>query len=203
MNDDLPFAEWMTRVRAGDPDAAEQLVRRYERAIRVRVRTMLTDPAMRRQLDSVDVCQSVLGSFFTRVAAGQFDLENPAQLVALLARMARNKVGMAVRHQRRDRRDNRREAALGDDVPAVADAAPGPQTRVLCRDLLHTLLDRLTPEERELAQRRALGQGWNEIAAECGGTPDGLRMKLARAIDRVAPELGLVDGSPDGEGRDD
>ena len=204
MSEELSFAEWLARVRAGDADAAEQLVRRYERAVRIRVRAMLTDPAMRRQLDSADICQSVFASFFTRAAAGQFDLEDPSQLVALLARMARNKVAEAVRHQRRDRRDNRRDVALGDaDVPPVADGAPGPQTRVLSRDLLHALLDRLGPEERELAQRRALGQEWAEIAAEYGGTPDGLRMKLSRAIDRVAPELGLVDdsheeGGPDG-----
>ena len=34
---------------------------------------------------------------------------------------------------------------------------------------------------------------WNEIAAELGGTPDGHRMRLTRALDRVAPELGLDD----------
>jgi hypothetical protein len=56
---------------------------------------------------------------------------------------------------------------------------------------------RLTPEERELAHRRGAGQGWAEIAAALGGTADGRRIQLRRAIDRVAPALGLVD---DGEG---
>ena len=65
------------------------------------------------------------------------------------------------------------------------------------RDLLEALRGRLTPEERELADRRGAGQGWAEIAAALGGTVDGRRMQLKRAIDRVAPELGLEDA---GEG---
>jgi hypothetical protein len=49
----------------------------------------------------------------------------------------------------------------------------------------------MTREERELADRRGQGQGWNEIAAALGGTADGRRMQLKWAIDRVAPQLGL------------
>jgi RNA polymerase sigma-70 factor (ECF subfamily) len=51
----------------------------------------LTDPRLRRVLDTVDVCQSVLGGF-VRAAAGQFDLEQPEQLVKLLTTMARNRI---------------------------------------------------------------------------------------------------------------
>ena len=47
---------------------------------------------LRRVLDSVDVCQSVLANFFVRVAAGQFDLDQPEQLLRLLATMARNRI---------------------------------------------------------------------------------------------------------------
>jgi hypothetical protein len=59
------------------------------------------------------------------------------------------------------------------------------------RDLLEALRCRLTPEERELADRRGAGQGWAEIAAALGGTANARRMQLQRAIDRVASELGL------------
>ena len=193
MSDEPIFGVWMARVRAGDEEAAEQLVRRYERAIRIRVRAMLTDPVARRQLDSVDICQSVLASFFSGAATGQFQLDNSAQLVALLAGMARNKVAMAVRRQQQECRDNRRDVGTGDDMPALADRSPGPMTLALYRDLLHTLLDRLEPDERELAQRRALGQTWAEIAADVGGAADGHRIKLSRALERLAPQLGLLE----------
>jgi hypothetical protein len=56
VSDDSLFSEFLLRVRAGDAAAAEELVRRYESAVRVAVRVRLTDPALRRQFDSVDVC---------------------------------------------------------------------------------------------------------------------------------------------------
>jgi hypothetical protein len=49
----------------------------------------------------------------------------------------------------------------------------------------------LPAEEREVVERRAAGEGWAEIAAALGGTAAGRRMQLKRALDRVAPELGL------------
>ncbi|HEX4608406.1 MAG TPA: sigma-70 family RNA polymerase sigma factor [Urbifossiella sp.] len=188
------FEGWIARVRAGDEDAATELVRRYERAVRVAVRVRLTDVRLRRQFDSMDVCQSVMASFFVRAAAGQFDLQNPQQLVGLLVKMAQNKLLMQVRRHGQLKRDVGRVEPVGDGGPPVAAGGPGPPRVAAGRELLATLLDRLGPEERELAQRRALGQGWNEIAAELGQTPQAARMRLSRAIDRLGPALGLDDG---------
>jgi len=191
MADELSFDDLMARVRTGDGQAAEQLVRQYERAIRVAVRVRLTDANLRRQFDSMDVCQSVLASFFVRAAAGQFDLESPQQLVGLLVKMAQNKFGMRARHHRASKRDGRRDEVVGDAAMHVSDGTPGPEARAVSRELLDQLLERLDNDERELAQRRACGQSWNDIAVDLGGTPQGHRMKLSRALDRVAPELGL------------
>src|SRR6516162_3956600 len=105
MSETAPFADFLRRIRAGDARAAEELVRRYESAIRLAVRTRLTDPALKRHFDSVDVCQSVLASFFLRAAAGQYDLKDPSELVALLVRMAQNKLAGRTRFHRRQRRD--------------------------------------------------------------------------------------------------
>src|SRR5438270_7279038 len=104
-----------SRVRAGDADAAAELFRRFEPAIRRRVRVWLRlqDPRLRRVFDSIDVCQSVLASFFVRAAAGQYDLEEPGQLIALLFRMARHKLSHQVARQQAARRDVRRDQTDG------------------------------------------------------------------------------------------
>ena len=99
------FLELIGRVRAGDQSAAIELVRRYEPAIRRVVRLQMRDPGLRRILDSMDVCQSVLASFFLRAATGQYDLNQPAQLLRLLAVMARNKVASQARTSYVTRRD--------------------------------------------------------------------------------------------------
>src|SRR5436853_6793096 len=102
------FTELIARVRAGNAQAAEELVRQYEPVIRMEVRRHMRDPRLRRTFDSLDVCQSVLGSFFVRASLGQYDLADPAELVRLLVGMAHNKLAEQVRRERRQCRDNRR-----------------------------------------------------------------------------------------------
>ncbi|MBV8077730.1 MAG: helix-turn-helix domain-containing protein, partial [Planctomycetaceae bacterium] len=108
MSDPQSFQALIDRVRTGDVQAAEELVRRYEPTIRRVARVRLVDPRLRRQLDTMDICQSVLGSFFVRAALGEYDLGSPDQLLRLLAAMTRNKLANQKRHQRAARRDYRR-----------------------------------------------------------------------------------------------
>ena len=123
MSETAPFAEFLRRIRSGDARAAEELVRRYESAIRLAVRTRLTDPALKRRFDSLDVCQSVLASFFVRAAAGQYNLADPSQLVALLVRMAQNKLAEQARFHHRGRRDARQVTGGIDVATGQAGAA--------------------------------------------------------------------------------
>lgn len=108
MSDNESFPDLMRRVRDGDGEAAAELVRRYEPEIRREVRLRLGDPRLYRVLDSMDICQSVLASFFVRAASGQYELEQPEQLLHLLVAMARNKLAFQVRKERAQRRDHRR-----------------------------------------------------------------------------------------------
>jgi RNA polymerase sigma-70 factor (ECF subfamily) len=185
------FRDLIVRVRSGDARAAEELVRRYEPAIRLAVRVRLTDPALRRRLDSTDICNSVLANFFVRAAAGQFELEQPAQLLRLLTTMARHHVtNLALKHHAA-RRDCRRLQRGEPDAETFVDPGPSPSQVVAHRELVEAVRQKLSPDERRLAEQRALGRSWAEIAADVGGRPDALRMRLARALDRVVAELGL------------
>jgi RNA polymerase sigma-70 factor (ECF subfamily) len=192
VSENLGFAELIRRVRAGDADAAAIVVQRYEPEIRRAVRLRLTDPSLRRVLDSMDICQSVLASFFVRAAAGQFDLEQPDQLLRLLVVMARNKLRDQVSYHRAARRDQRRVEA-DSDVPLASARAdtPSPSVVVSARELLQKIREALTPAERELADQRALGRDWNSIAAERGERADTLRKRLSAALARASHQLGL------------
>jgi RNA polymerase sigma-70 factor (ECF subfamily) len=191
VGDQEGFADFLTRVRGGDEQAAAELVRRYEGLIRREIRMRLGDPRLFRTVESVDICQSVLASFFVRAVAGQYDLEQPEQLVGLLLQMARNKVGQAVRRHKALRRDARRTAAEPVDEVDVASSEPSPSRVAAGKELLHEVRQRLTEEERRLADLRSQGGTWAEATAELGGTPDTRRVQLARALDRIMHELGL------------
>ena len=123
------YSEFIRRIRQGDEQAAEELVRRYEAEIRLEVRgwLRLRNPALRRVFDSMDICQSVLASFFARAAVGDFDLDEPPQLIRLLVGMARNKVAEQARHHQRQRRDVRRVGDLDLQAGAFAGQAGDPQ----------------------------------------------------------------------------
>jgi RNA polymerase sigma-70 factor (ECF subfamily) len=197
MADQATFTEFIRRIRAGDDQAAVELVRRYEPLIRREVRLQLEDRRLTRLFDSMDICQSVLASFFVRTAAGQYDLERPEQLLELLVAMTRNKLASAARRQHRQRRDSRRESASGpDELDRVADPTPSPADLAAGRELLERLRQGLSDEERELADLRSQGLAWADIAARLGGTPQARRMQLARAVERVVQELGLDPAEP-------
>jgi RNA polymerase sigma factor (sigma-70 family) len=193
MSDEEPIAELIRRVRLGDGPAAEALVRRYEPLIRREVRFRLEDARLRRVFDSMDVCQSVLASFFVRAAAGQFDLERPEDLPRLLVTIARNKVASQARKQATLKRDRKRATAGDTALAAVADLGPSPSVIVADAELLERFRSGLDSEERAIADLRAEGLGWAEVAQQLGGTPQARRMQFARAADRVARTLGLDD----------
>src|SRR6516164_2699181 len=126
------FPELLQRVRTGDDQAAMELV-----------------------------CQSVLGSFFVRIAAGQYDLERPEQLLALLVKMTRNKLVSAARRGQAQQRDLRRNSPLGEaELAEVEDPGPSPSRMIEGQDLLARFQRGLTEEERRLADLRSEGMSW-------------------------------------------
>lgn len=195
MAEDESFAQLMTRVRAGDEQAAAELVRLYEPEIRREVRLRLSDPQVRRVFDSMDICQSVLASFFVRAALGQYDVNDPRQLLGLLLAMARNKLAFQVRKERAQRRDSRRMSPFSPENLNLAADGSSPSQVIAARELVEAFRSRLSSEERQMAEMRGLGREWREIAEQMGGTAEGRRKQLARAIARVSAELGLDEGT--------
>ena len=187
------FEELIHRVRAWDQDAAAELVRRYEPAIRRAVRFRLADARLGNLLDSMDICQSVMRSFFLRATSGQYSLETPEQLLSLLTAMARNKLASQARKQRSLRRDHRRASPLGEEGDRLVAPGDSPSAALVLLDLQQEIRRRLAPDEWQLLDLKNQGHDWTAITARVGGNTESLRKKLARAIDRVVDELGLDD----------
>lgn len=183
------FRDLIRRLRGGDGEAARALVERYEAAIRRAVRFRLTDTRLKAAFDSMDICQSVLGSFFVRAANGEYDLDGPEQLTRLLVGIARNKLASHARRQSAGKRDYRR--AETPEPADLAGTAPSPSRYAQAKELLRVVRERLTPDERQLADFRQEGLEWAEIGDRLGVSPVVLRKRLSRAMDRVAAELDL------------
>ncbi len=192
MNQDSDFSLLVRQVRSGDDSAAEELVRRYEPLIRREVRMRIEDERLNRAFDSMDVSQSVLASFFVRAAIGEYDLERADQLVRLLVVMARNKLASRARQERRLRRDVRRVAVVSHvALEQVADPQPSASEMLSRQELLERMREALSADERQIADLRSEGLGWERIAAELGGSAQARRMQLSRGIERASRQLGL------------
>jgi RNA polymerase sigma-70 factor (ECF subfamily) len=190
MEPEAEFGDLLRRVRAGDAQAAAELVRQFEPEVRRHVRLRLSNPRyarLQRVLDSVDISQSVLGNFFVRAALGQFDLQTPGDLIRLLVTMAQNKLVDQAR------KGSNRRPLLSGAAPCDTARDPGhsPSEVAAGTELLQEFLRRMTAEERKLAELRAAGLGWNEVAERVGGTSEAVRKQLERAIRRVERQLGL------------
>jgi RNA polymerase sigma-70 factor (ECF subfamily) len=191
MPQETPFQILLSRVRSGDQQAAMELVRRYEPALRRTIRARLRDRQLRRLLDSTDICQSVLFDLFGQLTTGQYAVSTPEELLKLLAVMARNHLINQALHQQARRRDHRRLAADPVEEWPVADPGSSPSEHVAAEELARRARDLLTPEEQQLVELRKQGQEWSEIARRVGRTPEAVRKHLGRALARVAQVLGF------------
>jgi RNA polymerase sigma-70 factor (ECF subfamily) len=192
MPEPISFQELIRRVRGGDQAAAAEVVQRYEPAIRRAVHFRLARAGLGAILDSTDIAQTVFGSFFVRAALGQYEIDEPGQLLRLLVSMARHKLANQGRNERAECRDHRRVtpgAAAEQAAPA-----PGPYQQAATRELVREAYRRLSPEERQLVEMRDQGRDWDSIATQLGGSAAVHRKRLSRALNRVAGQLGLDGG---------
>lgn len=178
----------MERVRAGDGQAAEQLVQRYAPALRRILQVRLVDARLRRLFDADDLCQSVLASFFMRASLGQYHLDEPADLLKLLATMARNKV-VDKRRRKQVEGSEEQRIPLADLADGLVAPTPTPSHCLSVQELVQEARRRLSPEERLLLELRAEGHEWADIANRFGESAEALRKRLTRAVNRVAQEL--------------
>ena len=58
MTDEVPFAELVARLRAGDQAAAAELVHRYEPVIRLEIRMGMRDSRLRKARSTNRTCAS-------------------------------------------------------------------------------------------------------------------------------------------------
>ncbi len=185
------FERFLDAVRRGDRQAADELARRLEPYLRRVVHLRLTNRKLRQVLDSMDICQSILGVFFAKADSRWLQIKTERELQHLLVKMAINRLRSRARHEQR------RLASIPEGWERQ-DEAPGPSQVAAEHDLHEALRSRLTAEELWLfEQNRVHGRTWEEIARDPTDRPatlrnagnDALRIRLARGLARVQREL--------------
>lgn len=188
---DQGFAGIMDRIRQGDAEAAEELLRQYEPLVRRQVRMRMSDTRLTRLYDSVDYSQSVFASFFFRAVDGQFEIREPQDLLRLLVTMTKNKIADSARRQLSDKRDGARSDVDSQVFHAVPGTDSTPSQLVSFRELLEQARQSMTADECAIAELRRDGLSWDEVAQRLGGTAQSRRMQFSLALERIVQELDL------------
>jgi DNA-directed RNA polymerase specialized sigma24 family protein len=186
------FESMVARLRAGEPDAVRDFVATYEPFIRRTIRRRLIGTPLQAVADSVDICQSALGSFLIRAAAGEFEFETPLDLEKLLLTIARRKLAALARRESAECRDRRRLRGIDSKVRDT-DSKLDPGRALAEGDLLDHVEQSLTADARQLFQLRRQGLDWEHIGQQVGEAPVLLRKRLSRALLQARIELGIDD----------
>lgn len=170
------FHDWVKRAASGDDQALTELLEHCEPKFRIIARVAL-GPLLRSQVDTLDLVQSMKRMLIPGLRAGLYNLDSPEQLVALAATVIRRKVALYWRRQRRQPVVSLGERAL-DHTCVYFPEFPAEQWEN--EELLSHLLDKLTPEERDLFRMQLEGLPIVEIARRLGCKPGPLRARLSR-----------------------
>jgi len=202
MSEDEPRSEGggnlravLDRIRAGDEDAARELLTRYEAQVRLVVRRQLPR-LLRSRFDSLDFLQSVWGSFFQRIRAGTAEFEDPRHLIVFLARTARNKVIDKHRRAASRKADVRREEPLILEGTRPRDVIANDDTAsevAEAREMFGRLRELLPEGRRAILELRAEGHTTPIIAERLGISERTVR-RVLEGLQRQAIEEGEVPG---------
>ncbi|HZL90028.1 MAG TPA: sigma-70 family RNA polymerase sigma factor [Pirellulaceae bacterium] len=174
------FLALVGRVRDGDETAARDLVGRYERAVLRAVRSRLGQ-SMRRAMDSMDVVQSVHQSLLLGLRSQRYEMNSPAQLIALAVVMVQRKIA---RHWRKIKRFPTAGETVshshGTPLNGVTSDEPAPAEVAAADDLLAQFLSQLNEFDQTLVRLKLDGNSSVEAAAILGREPAFIRLRWSR-----------------------
>jgi hypothetical protein len=73
----------------------------------------------------------------------------------------------------------------------VAQQGESPSQIASGNEMIARAKELLGQDERQMAELRAQGQSWDEIAQQMGGTAQARRVQFSRAVDRVSKLIGI------------
>jgi RNA polymerase sigma-70 factor (ECF subfamily) len=179
------FADLMARLRAGDPEAAQQVFQRFARRLIGLAGTRL-DGLLRQKVDPDDVMQSAFRSFFSRQADGQFELQSWDSLWALLAVITIRKCGRVSERYYSAARDVNREVAAGEDDetgedPLCLSREPTPAEAAILADMVESLMRLLSSRDRQIVSLSLQGYTPQEVGEKIG--------RSERTVQRVLKDV--------------
>lgn len=178
------FERLMAGVRAGDPQAGQELFERYGKHIQMVVRRRLHQ-SLRSQFDSLDFAQEAWASFFD-ISPDRYTFRTPEELVGFLTRVVQHKLIDAYR-----RRFPGAKGGTCAISPAEAELEeqPGaeatPSQFAMAKETWERFLEDKPPQVRRALEMLRAGYSRQEIAQSLGIHPKMIQRVLQKLDDRL------------------
>ena len=177
MSESASVTVWIDRLKAGEPEAAQQIWERYYAKLLELARRRLAG-LPKRASDEEDVALSAFHSFWQAAGAGRFPrLENRDDLWQLLVMHTARK---AIARRRYDGRQKRRGHASDAMLHLVVGNEPNPEFAAAVVDEFQHLMARLDDDSLRTVATKKL-EGWTnqEIADQLQCSLRSVERKLA------------------------
>lgn len=175
----------------GAPSAADR-ERAFEEILRllsIFVRSSI-GTGLRRNRESVDICQSVAKSLVMDLREGKLEFENEAALVGYLQTVVRTKLAEATRHDRALKRGGpmnpggaHASAAIPVEFAGASD--PTASANAMEAEAYAAAMSQLSESEQELVRLRKAGLEWDQISARLARSSAALRKEWSRMQERL------------------
>lgn len=188
-------ARLLRKLRDGDNEAAREIFARYAQRL-ARFAEEHLSHKLRGRVDSDDIVQSVLHTFFKRSARGEFQIDNSAQIWQLLVRITLMRVRAKARHHTAAMRDARAEDA-GAELE-LADAIghdPDPSEALILVEAIERLVGGLPPMYCQVLDLRLQGHSAAEIADQLKLSRRTIYRALEFLQERLTSQEAQVEGS--------
>ncbi len=203
--DEVNEEDLLARWKAGNQDAAQEIVDRYVTRLIALARTRLSSK-LRRRVDPEDVVQSAYRSFFRHAADDRYVLERSGDLWRLLAAIVMNKLHGQVEYHSAKKRSVRMEESQvqRSEKSSVIDPTafvkqPTSEEMLGVNEELQKTMTELPQMHQKILEMRLQGHNVPEIAVEIGRSERTVR----RALEHVKSLLSqrLLDNNDDAVSR--
>jgi RNA polymerase sigma-70 factor (ECF subfamily) len=190
MPEEIPFDVLLDQLRNRDAEAARAVFERFQQRLNQVARQRL-DPRLQAKLDPEDIVQSVFRTVFTRLADGQFVLEDWDNLYGLLYRITVRKCGKWYDYFHAQGRDVNQQVALaapsGESAPGQEPAGRGqaPSEVAILAETVEQVLRGMGQREQQVVLLSLQGLRASEVSRELRCT----ETKVYRVLKEVRRRL--------------
>src|SRR5437870_10406228 len=187
------FAQLVEQVKSGDDVAMSQLMEQYHEPLK-RAASQLIGKALRSQLDSADLVQSVQIILWLGLRTGKFTLGSPDSLLALAKTLLRRKVARywrVMKPQLTTAADPSMMDTVVDQAFYPVSQEPNPQESSEFDDLVEHFLVHLGDLDRQLVKLRFQGYSTADAARHLNFDAGHIAVRLGRLHIRLVhlPEM--------------